>query len=175
MKSIGTMICITLLLNAVGCAVIPSEISRKAMPEMPFSDLIRNAGLHKGKTTVIGGYIVEVTNLADQSRIIAVQAPLGSSQEPKTKDLSQGRLVIISRGFIDPEVYQKERKITVAGKIMGSSQTEQGQYAYPYLRIDLTHMHLWPVEKPVPYDPYWDPWGPYYRYHPYGWRNPYWW
>lgn len=175
MKPILTMICITILFSAAGCAVIPSEINKSAIPEMPFADLIRDADLHKGKTAVIGGYIVEVTNLADQSRIIAVQAPLGTSQEPKNKDLSQGRLVIISDGFIDPEVYQKERKITVAGKVLGSSQTEQDRYDFPYLRIGLSHIHLWPVEEPVRYDPYRDPWWPYYRYHPYGWRHPYWW
>ena len=174
MNPIKTTLCLAILFGAIACSVMPPEISRKAMPEVPFAELIRDAGRYKGETAVLGGYIVEVANLADRSRIIAVQAPLGTAQEPKTKDLSQGRLVIISRDFIDPEVYQKERKITIAGKVMASSQTEKGRYPFPYLRVDLIHIHLWPVEKPVPYDPYLDPWGPY-PYYPFGWRHPYWW
>jgi outer membrane lipoprotein len=170
-----SILCIAILLGAIGCAVIPAEISQNALNDMPLAELIRDAGRFRGETVVVGGYVVEVTNLEDQSRIIAVQAPLGIAQEPRAKDLSQGRLVIRLQGFIDPEVYKKERKITVAGIVTGSSQTEQGQYPYPYLRIDLSHIHLWPEEKAVPYDPYWDPWMPTYRYYPYGWRHPYWW
>jgi len=171
---IRTMICLTIVLGATACSVMPADVSKDAMPEIPFAQLIREAERHRGETVVLGGYVVEVTNLKQQSLMIAVQAPLGNTQEPKAKDLSQGRLVINYQGFLDPEVYQKDRKITVAGKVMASSQTEQDTYPYPYLRIDLTHIHLWPVEKPVPYDPYWDPWGPRYRYDPY-WRYPYWW
>lgn len=175
MKYIRNMIWLTVMMGTIACSVMPQEISRNAIPDMPFTELIRNAEALKGKTTVIGGYVVEVANLADQSVVIAVQAPLGSAQEPKTKDLSQGRLVITSREFIDPEVYQKDRKITVAGKVLGSSETEQGKYRYPYLRVESIHIHLWPVETPVVHDPYWDPWWPSYRYYPYGWRHPYRW
>ena len=163
------------LLAAYGCSVMPADVSKDAMPDMPFTALMEEAGQHIGQTVILGGYVVEVINDAHQSRIIAVHAPLGSSQEPKEKDLSQGRLVITYNGFVDPEVYQKDRKITVAGKIAGSSQTEQGKYPFPYLRIDMTHIHLWPLEKQVPYDPYWDYWGPPYYYRPWGYRHPYWW
>lgn len=174
MKRATILICLATLFGAVACSVMPAEVSRDAIPETPFAELIRNSDRYKGETALLGGYVVEVENLSDQSRIVAVQAPLGMAQEPKSKDLSQGRLVIASRSFIDPEVYQKDRKITVAGTVVASSETEH-LYPYPYLRIDLIHLHLWPVEKAAPRDPYWDPWGPPYFYHPFGWRHPYWW
>lgn len=175
MKFFKTLIHLTILFGLVACSVMPAEVSRQAVADMPFAELIRNADRYKGETALLGGYVVKVDNLSNQSRIIAVQAPLGMTQEPKSKDLSQGRLVITSRSFIDPEVYQKERKITVAGEVLASSETETDQYPYPYLRLDLIHIHLWPVEKQVSRDPYWDPWGPPYFYHPFGWRHPYWW
>jgi len=170
-------ICISIVISVYACAVMPADVTQDAA--LPFPELIQNADRYRGKTVIVGGYVVEVSNEADQSRIIAVQTPLGIGQEPKSRDSSQGRLVITYQGFIDPEVFQKERKITVAGKIIASSQTEQGKYPFPYLHIDMTHIHLWPVQKVVPYDPYWDYWGPPYwgppyYYRPWGWRHPYW-
>ena len=121
-----SILCIAILLGAIGCAVIPAEVSQNALHDMPLAELIRDAGRFRGETVVVGGYVVEVTNLEDQSRIIAVQAPLGIAQEPRAKDLSQGRIVIRSQGFIDPEVYKKERKITVAGNRHGQFADRAG-------------------------------------------------
>lgn len=172
------MICLSILGGLCGCAVMPPEVMDDAIGDRPFQTLIQEADDYRGQTVIVGGYIVEVANEADQSRIIAVQAELGSNQKPRSRDLSQGRLVIDHRGFIDPEVYQKDRKITVAGKITGSSQTERGKFAFPYLHIEMTHIHLWPEEKAVPYDPYRDYWGPGFHYRPWFWGHPYhpyWW
>lgn len=172
------VISIFFLAALAGCAVMPPEVMNDAISDRPFQTLIQNAADYRGETVVVGGYIVEVANETDHSRIIAVQTELGGNQEPKSRDLSQGRLVISHRGFIDPEVYQKDRKITVAGKIIGSSQTEQGKFPFPYLHIEMRQIHLWPEEKVVPYDPYRDYWGPPYFYRP--WfrgrpYHPYWW
>jgi outer membrane lipoprotein len=167
-----------IIVSLGGCAVMPPEVTDDAISGVPFRTLVKDAAGYRGQAVILGGYIVEVANEADRSRIIAVQTELGGNQRPKSRDLSRGRLVISYRGFIDPEVYRKDRKITVAGKIVGSSQTERGKFAFPYLHIEMTHIHLWPEEKVVPYDPYRDDWGPPYFYHPWFWGrpyHPYWW
>ncbi len=155
---------------------MPDEITHQALPaDTPFLELIQRAATFAGKDVILGGYILEVSNQKDQTRIMALQAPLGIGQEPKSKDLSQGRLIIFYHGFIDPEVYAKDRKITVAGKLLGSSHTDETKEPFPYVRIQMSHIHLWPVEKPIQRDPYWDYWGyPPYPY-PWAWRYPYWW
>lgn len=163
------------LLIAAGCSVIPAEVEKKALPHMDFQVLIREAGHHKGRTVILGGYVLAVENQQDHTRIVAVQAPLRNNQEPRSKDLSQGRLVLIYPGFLDPEVYTAGRKITVGGTLLGSSSADPDPDPFPYVRVEVEELHLWPAEQPLQRDyyhyPYWG-WGHPY---PWGWRHPYWW
>lgn len=153
---------------------MPADVTRDQVQDMSFPTLVEQAGQYIGQTVVLGGYVIEVQNQEDQSRIVAVQAPLGVGQEPKSKDLSKGRLIILYDGFIDPEVYAKGRKITVAGTLLGSSVTETDTEPFPYARVRMQHIYLWSEEKPMPRDPYWDYWGYPPYMHPWGWRYPYW-
>jgi outer membrane lipoprotein len=153
-----------------GCAVMPAEVNNRAMPPVALSVLIKDANRYRGETVILGGYVISVENKAGHTRIVAVQAPLGAGQRPQRKDLSEGRLVLEYAGFIDPEVYTRDRQITVGGKIVSSSASDQ-RASYPYLKLQVQEIHLWPVAKPLP-DPYWqDDFYPYY--YPW-WRHPYW-
>jgi outer membrane lipoprotein len=147
-----------------GCTVVSQEVKDEALPPLPLPVLISDVEKYLGDTVVVGGHVVAVENKADHSEIVAVQSPLGVGQRPGTKDLSEGRLVIIYNGFIDPEVYTKDRKITVGGKIVGSSAQEE-KPPFPFLKIEVRDLHLWAAEDPK--DPYW------YDYYPY--NYPWWW
>jgi len=162
----------------VSCSVMPAAVKQDALTNVPFSALVANASAYMGQTVILGGYVIEVQNEQDLSRIIAVQAPLGFGDEPQSRDQSQGRLIIEYNGFFDPEVYQKNRKITVAGPLLGSSSTETGKANYPYVRLSTSTIHLWEERRPVQRDPYW--YHPRYLYphpflHPWGWPYPYYW
>ena len=155
-----------------GCAVMPQEIQDKALPDLAFPELIAGADRYRGQTVILGGYIISVDNLKDQTRMVAVQTALGIGQAPESKDLSQGRLILISKGFLDPEVYTKDRRVTVGGRILDSSANDPDA-SFPYLKIEVEEIHLWPEKKPEPAYPYWydDYWHPY----PWGWwHRPYW-
>lgn len=160
-----------LILNPLwGCALMSPEVENEALPPIPFKVLIENGDKYKGDTVILGGYVISVENKTDHTRIVAVQSPLGVGKKPKAKDLSQGRLILIYNGFIDPEVYAKDRQITVGGKILSSSATDP-KAPYPFLEIEIKEIHLWPIKKPSP-PPHW-----YDDYHPYyypWWWHPYW-
>jgi len=162
--------CLAAIVLIMGCTVISQEVQDKALPPVSFAELIAAVDQYKGQTVILGGYIVSVENLKDQTRIVAVQTTLGIGQRPNSKDLSQGRLILIYKGFLDPEVYTKDRQITVGGRVLDSSANDP-QSPFPYLKIELEDIHLWPVEKPVATYPYWDDdyWYPY----PWWWRHPY--
>jgi outer membrane lipoprotein len=162
--------CLAVAVLTMGCTVMSQEVQDQALPQMPLSELINQVDRYKGQTAIFGGYVISVENGRDQTRIVAVQTPLGVGQAPKSKDLSQGRLILTYKGFLDPEVYTKDRQITVGGKILDSSAHDP-QAPYPYLKIAVQDIHLWPVPKPVPPDYYWydDFWYPY----PWGWGYPY--
>lgn len=155
-----------LLLNMVyGCTVVSQEVKDEALPPIPLPVLISDVQKYMGDTVIVGGHVVTVENKPGHTEIVALQAPLGVGQRPKNKDLTQGRLVAIYKGFIDPEVYTKDREITIGGKIIGSSVQAENP-AYPYLKLEVRDIHLWAIEAPP--DPYWDD---YYYPFPYPW----WW
>jgi outer membrane lipoprotein len=168
MKNLAINFWIMAALLATACSVMPAAVEEQALPDLPFPALIADAAANLDRTVILGAYVLEVTNDADRTRMVAIQAPLGLGREPKSKDLSQGRLILEYQGFLDPEVYAKDRKITVAGRLLASSATEKNPNPFPFLRLQVLELHLWPVEKPLQPDPYWDYWGYPYAY-PWGW------
>lgn len=127
----------------IGCAAIPASVQEKALPEMPFPVLVQQARQYIGETLILGGYVLEVRNSEGDARIVAIQAPLDEDQKPKTRNLSQGLLILKYHGFLDPEVYVKDCKITVAGNLIGSSATKEVPSHYPFVELRLTHIHPW--------------------------------
>lgn len=153
-----------------GCSVVSRDIHRNAEEEVEFRSLKRNVEKHAGKTFILGGYILETRNLEDESRLLVLQTPLGLRDEPKDRDLSEGRFMVICDGFLDPAVYEKDRKITVAGELLGTEKTEINEYEYLLPAINCRQIHLWQEHREIQqyyHDPFY-PWpGPYYPYRPY--------
>ncbi len=165
-----TCLAMVLVAVATGCSVMTPAVQDDALPPLPYLELVRQAGEYKNQTVILGGYVISVENQKAHTRMEVVQAPLGVGQKPKSKDLSEGRLVLIYEGFLDPEVYTKDRQITVGGQLLGSSATESDP-SYPYLRVQVRDIHLWPVEKPFPPNPHWNDYG--YPFHYPWWHHRY--
>ncbi len=56
----------------------------------------------------------------NETRVQVLQLPLGTGQRPDITAPSQGRFIVIYKRFVDPLIYEKGRKITVAGVVEGS-------------------------------------------------------
>jgi outer membrane lipoprotein len=139
------------------------------MAPVNFKILVQETDKYLGNTVIIGGYILETKNLPDKSSIKVLQAPLGLGETPKSKDDSEGRFVISHKGFLDPEIYSKDRKVTVAGKIVGTIFEKVDHFDQPYLNIESREIHLWPKKEGY-LRPYYDPWYysyPYWHWYPY--------
>jgi outer membrane lipoprotein len=157
-----------------GCAVMSPQLRNEAVPAMPFADLIRHSDVYKGKTVILGGYVASVENKGAESRIIALQTPLGIGEEPGFKDQSEGRLILLYKGFIDPQVYAKDRRITVGGEVLGGSVGDPNA-EFPYIKLQVREIYLWPIFRPAPPDPFWyDDWYPYPVWRDYYWHRHYW-
>lgn len=163
--------CLVLVGISTGCAVMPKEMMREAAPQLPFSEMVQQSERFIGQTVIFGGYVISVKNMKSGTIIELVQAPLGVGQQPKAKDLSEGRLIVEHDGFLDPEIYTKDRVITVGGIMSGSSKTDQSQLPYPYIRIKAQKLYLWPVVAPQPVDPFW--YHDCYPYYHFPWRRHY--
>lgn len=155
----------------LACSAISPELSREAGTLPDYDVLLGKPTEYIGETVVLGGYVLSVNNRKDSTQIVAIEAPLGTGQRPKSKDLSRGRLILDIEGFIDPEVYTKDRQITVGGRIMARVPDA----TFPHLRISVDELHLWPIPKPSPpphyYDDHWCgyPWWPFYPWRHRGW------
>lgn len=160
------------------CApAISQQLRDEAGTPPPFQDLIAHPQEYQGRIVILGGYILETQNEPRATVVTILQAPLDFENKPKSRDLSQGRFLITTERFLDPEVYAKDRWITVGGRVAGVREQSVGGTTYRYPIIEAQELHLWPKEVyppyPPPYYPFYDPW--YDPWYPWGYRHPWWW
>jgi len=151
-----------------GCAhVISKDLRIKAYPPLPLAQVRQDSEAFKGKWVVWGGEIIETANQKDGTTQIEVfQKPLGWREEPKETIDSEGRFLILVDKYLDPYLFQRGRKITVAGEMIGEKIKPLGETDYRYPIVSSKQIYLWPqyYHQPYPYF-YYDPWWGY----PYGW------
>ena len=161
------------LMLPVSCTVISKPVRSEAEPPVSFKTLVAQVDQFRGRTVILGGYILETRNLASETIIKVLQVPLTVGEEPGLKDSSEGRFLIYHEGFLDPEIYSKDRAITVAGEVIGSDSEEIGANRNQYLKIKNREIYLWPEYETHPYPfPSW-PYPYYWHGYPY-YRYPYW-
>jgi outer membrane lipoprotein len=164
------------LMLPISCTVISKPVRSEAEPPLPFKILVAQADQFRGRTVILGGYILETRNLASETIIKVLQVPLAIGEEPGLKDSSEGRFLVYHQGFLDPEVYSKDRVITVAGEVIGSGFEGTSGDPIKYLKIENRELYLWPEyeTQPRPYPPWPYPYfwrgDPYYRYPYWYWR-----
>ena len=131
-----------------GCA---SVISQRALHEVDqtliFEQLLENPEAHKGKIVLLGGTIIETQNFSDRTLIVVLKCPLGFRKKPRVEDVSRGRFIIYTLGFLDPAIYRHGRKITVVGSVMGREVRPLGKIEYSYPVIEKSELYLWPLEE----------------------------
>jgi outer membrane lipoprotein len=181
-KWLSTLLILSVLISA--CSVMSESTRRTAEPDADFPAILANVSNYKGKTVILGGYILKRHNQVEASIVEVLQTPLMYGDEPRRRDTSQGRFIVRHTGFLDPEVYRPGRRITVAGEVVGTTQQKVDDRPYTYLVLKSREIYLWRTQSRR-YDPYgyrWRhypfypyPWRPYYPFHPYYPHHPYFW
>jgi outer membrane lipoprotein len=170
MKKFFVLVMVLGLLS--GCAhVISRNVLKEVDKRIVFADLLRDPTAYKGKVVLVGGVIVDTVNKEEGTLLEIYDTALDYEGKPIHTDRSEGRFLALYQGFLDNAIYQKGRKVTIAGTVQGEKIQQLGEtkYHYPYLIVK--EIHLWKKEKPVYYDQY-DlyPWGPWYDpWYPWGW------
>jgi outer membrane lipoprotein len=167
---------LALLMFPVSCAVISQPIRSEAETPVPFPTLVAEADTFKGRTVILGGYILETTNRESETVIKVLQVPLRLGEEPGLKDSSEGRFLIYHQEFLDPEVFSKDRVLTVAGEVIGAGFEETRADPIRYLKLKSREIYLWPEYAtynypypPWPFPYFWYDY-PYHRYRYWYWR-----
>jgi len=151
------VLCILVFATAtVSCSVISNDIRAEAEPRVAFRTLLENPDAYRGKTVILGGYILDIRVRDGQNLLKVLQTPLIMRDEPGVRSDSEGRFCLVHRGFLEPEIYQAGRKITVAGTVMGMDTGPHG----PCLTLEVREIYMWYVNpyRDLPYYPYdeWD-------------------
>jgi len=168
-KIMGILSLAIIILAGCAAPMVPREVmSTVTQPPTTFREIQGVTDRYIGTTVIWGGQILAVMNEKDSTTIQILQEPLDPDGNPRDRDSSQGRFLVESQEYLDPEVYTPGRRITVVGKIKGkiSHPLGEGQTEYDFPIVTVEHMYLWQKEPLVyPYPAYYGPpiwWGPYW-------------
>jgi outer membrane lipoprotein len=162
------------LLVFQGCVhVISKEMRERADKTLTFREVQTEPDRYVGKAVIWGGVIIETLNRQEGTFITVLQTPLVRGEEPRHADSSQGRFQLKHPSRLDPEIYKKGRKVSVAGKIIGKEVLPIGGLKYTHPLILAEELHLWKEKEvyawkyyPYPYyRDYWYYYGPRWRFH----------
>ena len=148
----------------------PEVISKgiKAEAErVSFKTLAQQTDKYKGKTVILGGYIIETQNIAGVANMTVLQTPLGGDEKPVSQTRSEGGFILSYNGHLEPEVYEKGRRATVAGKVTGRAE-KTANCPKPCLKLEYRQIYLWPMYEFPSYLPHEEEPGSFYQLRPYG-------
>lgn len=146
------------LLVLSGCASqVPVLIKLPPNPDLEFHQVKQNVAAFKEQQVRWGGRIISVENKADSTWIEVLASPLNSYGKPSSRTDYEGRFIARINGFLDPEHYSKNRKLTIFGTIETEFVNRIDEYPYSYPLVSAKEYYLWPE----------------YRYRSARYRNPY--
>jgi outer membrane lipoprotein len=142
------------MLLLAGCAhVISKEVLQEVDTSVSFVQVLKDPEVYRGKIVLFGGNVIETQNLSNKTLVVVLQRPLGSRGEPSAGDVSEGRFIIQTPGFLDPAIYSPGRKLTVAGTVAGKEVRPLGEIEYTYPIIEKRELYLWPEEETASDEP----------------------
>jgi outer membrane lipoprotein len=148
------VLAMVIALLPAGCAhVISKGVLQEVDTSVSFGQLLKDPEGYIGKTVLLGGDVIETQNLPDKTLVVVLQHPLGRRGEPTAGDVSEGRFIIQSPGFLDPAIYSPGRRLTVAGTVAGKEVRPLGEIEYTYPVIKERELYLWPEEESASGEP----------------------
>lgn len=157
-----------LFILVVSCASpISQRYRHEAAPGLTFPMVFENPSKYKGQTVIWGGTVIRSVNYKEGSELFILELPLGARDRPEAGENARGRFIAESKSHLEPLIYRRGRKVTVAGTITGGKEVISGKsklpYIYPVVAIEEIHLRK-KVMRGYPYYPYgWGWGGPYYR------------
>ena len=128
---------IMVTLATPGCAPrVPREVVTRVTWDGDFSTLRENPQEYRNEFVIFGGRIISTDNYEDRAEITVLQLPLDNAQRPIPGRETQGRFLIVSDTFLDPETYSRGEMVTVAGRVTGSVRRPIGEYQYEHPIIE---------------------------------------
>jgi len=126
-----------------GCAYpISQRVQNFARKDLTYPVVIENPKEYSGTTVIWGGIISGIRNGNEGGQIAILEAPLDGKGNPQIQTI-RGMFIATTDRYLDPKVYQRGKKVTLAGDISGqeTKTIDAIQYVYPVILI--LELHLW--------------------------------
>jgi starvation-inducible outer membrane lipoprotein len=134
------------VMAASACAhPISSLVRAEADPTLTLAKVLENPKAYLGSIVIWGGVISKVSRGAEGSRLLVIQAPLDSHGRPQTQE-TQGAFIARTSESLDPRVYRRGLKITLAGDIEAVEEKNLGPMEYPRPVLRIIEIHPWKEE-----------------------------
>ena len=134
---------LVMVFTFTGCAhLVSQEIRDNVDPDLSMKELFKNPDAFKGKLVILGGIIINSKNTKEGTYIEVLQKPLNYRGIPKDTDVSYGRFIVLSPGFVDTAVFSRGRAVTSAGEVIGKKVLPLDEIEYTYVLIKSRELHL---------------------------------
>lgn len=160
-----------LLFASCAAPVIKKDFLERGLRDVPMKQIADHPGNYKGQMFVLGGVIANTTVTDKGTLIEALFMPVDKKGYFK-HEAGSGRFMAFwprKNGILDPLLYRRYNRITVAGTLAGTMRGKIGSASYVFPVIDVSQIFLWSNVRyyypayyyyPYPYD-YWYPYPPY--------------
>jgi outer membrane lipoprotein len=142
----GGILFIFLILFVLGCA---TGISRQSHSRITFhgsfKDLQCSPGKHIGEIVLLGGKIIETTASPTFSGIKVLHLNLDRRERPLDNGRSEGRYLLQSNQFLDPEIYKEGALLTVLARLTGAEIRAIDGFNYEYPKGEILEIKIWPI------------------------------
>jgi outer membrane lipoprotein len=102
-----------------GCAYpITRDLTKVVPKDLTYPTVIQNLKEYLGSTVIWGGTISDLRNGKEGAEITVLEAPLDRRGVPHVR-ITRGIFIARTEENLDPQVYQRGWKVTLAGDIVG--------------------------------------------------------
>ena len=155
------------------CSNLPDNIKNPPTVDIQLNQVLQNSSDFQNHPVRWGGTIIDVKNKANSTLIQILSYPLDYFARPKLNQPAIGRFISISNQFLDPAIFAKGTKITIAGTLQGTVEKKVDEKIITIPIIAIDNHHIWPhyrqnYYRPYGYYPYFNYGGGFYPYHFYG-------
>jgi outer membrane lipoprotein len=140
-------ICFLSLFLGSCASQVPVLLTHTPEPNHTFQQVKENTAAFQQQHVRWGGKIISVENKENTTWVEILANPLNGYGRPITKDTYQGRFIAKIDGFLDPELYNKDRKLSIYGTIDTELVRRIDDHPYSYPLVSAEVFYLWPKDR----------------------------
>lgn len=132
----------------ISCSPIPPRVAKQAEPPVPFATLVNEAEKYKEKTVILGGYILGLNHLGEETLLCVLEVPLNAFHKPRETRFAEGKFTVSHKGFLSRQKYRLDQEVTVAGRVVGITARDVECCPGACLEIESLEIYSQRIEEP---------------------------